>query len=71
MLCLIKNKTRYTASEKVNKQRQKSFAIDKKFCCWQKKRAQKAVNNAVFLGSLKQNHIEYRNKEWSFTLVQS
>ena len=33
MLCLIKNKTRYTASEKVNKQRQKSFAIDKKFCC--------------------------------------
>ena len=34
----------------------KSFLVNKK--C-----TQKAVNNAVFQGSLKKTHIEYRNKE--------
>ena len=35
--------------KKVNKQRQKSFVVDKK-------RSQKAVNNAVFYGSLEKPH---------------
>ena len=32
--CIRLKKYDYTASEKVNKQRQKNFVINKKFCCW-------------------------------------